>query len=113
KRTLSDLEGDNVRAYAADFSDPWRLVLDLLMRHEHDTIASGSGKVVLAAAELTPQVATYLERDRILAIVTETGGRFSHGAVLARSFGIPCVIGLPNLIARLEQGMRVCVDGDR
>jgi phosphotransferase system enzyme I (PtsI) len=113
QRTLSDLEGDNVRAYASDFSDPWRLVLDLLMRHERETITSATGQVVLAAAELTPQVATYLERDRILAIVTETGGRFSHGAVLARSFGIPCIIGLPNLIARLEQGLRVCVDGDR
>lgn len=112
-RMLSNLEGDNVRGYASDFSDPWRLVLDLLMSHEREAIASGSGQVVLAAAELTPQVATYLERGRIQAIVTETGGRFSHGAVLARSFGIPCIVGLPNLISRLEQGMRVCVDGDR
>ncbi len=113
QRTLSDLEGDSVRGYASDFSDPWRLVLHILMRHEHEAIAAGSGQIVLAAAELTPQVATYLERDRIQAIITETGGRFSHGAVLARSFGIPCIVGLPNLISRLEQGMRVSVDGDR
>jgi phosphotransferase system enzyme I (PtsI) len=32
--------------------------------------------------------------------------------VLARSFGIPCVVGLANLLSRLEQGLRVCVDGD-
>lgn len=113
QRTLSDLEGDSVRGYASDFSDPWRLVLHFLMSHEHESIAAGSGQIVLAAAELTPQVATYLERDRIQAIITETGGRFSHGAVLARSFGIPCIVGLTNLISRLEQGMRVCVDGDR
>jgi len=113
QRRFAHLEGDSVRAYASDVSDPWRLVLELLMSHEREAIVSGTGQVVLAAAELTPQVATYLERDRIQAIVTETGGRFSHGAVLARSFGIPCIVGLPNLISRLEQGMRVCVDGDR
>jgi phosphoenolpyruvate-protein phosphotransferase len=48
----------------------------------------------------------------VLAVICETGGRFSHGAVLARSFGFPCVVGIPNLLARLEQGMRVIVDGD-
>jgi phosphotransferase system enzyme I (PtsI) len=57
-------------------------------------------------------VVTFLPRERVLAVVAETGGRFSHGAVLARSFGFPCVVGLPNLLSRLEQGMRVSVDGD-
>jgi phosphotransferase system enzyme I (PtsI) len=32
--------------------------------------------------------------------------------VLARSLGLPCVVGLPNLLARLEQGMTLTVDGD-
>ena len=62
------------------------------------------------AAELTPQVVTFLERQRVLAVITETGGRFSHGAVLARSFGFPCVVGLSNLLSRLEQGMREIAD---
>jgi phosphotransferase system enzyme I (PtsI) len=110
---VSGLEGDNVRSYASDFADPWRLVLDMLMSHEREGLVGTGEKVVLAAAELTPQVATFLERERIAGIITETGGRFSHGAVLARSFGIPCVVGLPNLLSRLEQGMRVSVDGDR
>jgi phosphotransferase system enzyme I (PtsI) len=66
----------------------------------------------MAASEITTQVVTFLERERILAVITEAGGRFSHGAVLARSFGIPCVVGLPNLLSRLEQGMRVLVDGE-
>lgn len=113
KRTLGGLSGDSVRGYAADFSDPWRLVLDALMRRERETMEATDEQVILAAAELTPQVVTFLERERVLAVVTETGGRFSHGAVLARSFGIPCVVGLPNLLSRLEQGMRVNVDGDR
>lgn len=109
---LAGLEGANVRQPASDMSDPWRVVLDVLLQRERQELGATEERVVLAAAELTPQVATFLERTRILAIITETGGRFSHGAVLARSFGIPCVVGLQNLLARLEQNMQVAVDGD-
>jgi len=113
QRRLGKLEGASVRDFTADFSAPWEGVLDALMQGEREAMDATSEQVVLAAAELTPQVVTFLPRERILAIVTETGGRFSHGAVLARSFGLPCVVGLPNLLARLEQGLRVCVDGDK
>jgi phosphotransferase system enzyme I (PtsI) len=104
--------GGSSRGYAADFSDPWRVVLDALMRHEREVMEATDEQVVLAAAELTPQVVTFLPRERVLGVIAETGGRFSHGAVLARSFGFPCVVGLPSLLSRLEQGMRVSVDGD-
>ncbi len=110
--TLSDLEGNSVRNYGADISEPWRIVLQELMSSEREALLSGGEKMVLAVAELTPHVVTYLDRDRVLAVVCETGGRFSHGAVLARSFGFPCVVGIPNLLSRMGQGMRVIVDGD-
>jgi phosphoenolpyruvate-protein phosphotransferase (PTS system enzyme I) len=112
EKRLGLLDGDSVRNFASDFSAPWRGVLDSLLAHEREQMEQAEGQVILAAAELTPQVVTFLERERVLAIITETGGRFSHGAVLARSFGFPCVVGLPNLLSRLEQGMRVSVDGD-
>lgn len=110
--TMGKLEGDSVRRYAADLSEPWIAVLDHLMQRKQEQLASTEECVVLAAAELTPQVVTFLGRERVLGIITETGGRFSHGAVLARSFGIPCVVGVTNLLTRLEQGLQVLVDGD-
>ena len=111
--SLSSLEGESIRGYAADASDPWRAVLEELMQSEKRDFVAGDEKVILAASQLTPQVVTMLDRDRVLAVICETGGRFSHGAVLARSFGFPCVVGLPNLLSRLEQGMRVIVRGDQ
>ncbi len=110
---MSKLDGGSVRAYASDVSDPWKLVLDVLLERDREEVLQAEEKVILAAAELTPKVITYLERERVLAVVAEAGGRFSHGAVLARSLGVPCVVGLANLLARLEQGMLVAVDGDR
>lgn len=113
ERSLKGMDGESVRSYAADASEPWRAVLEELMQTEKADFVAAGEKVILAASELTPQVATMLDRDRVLAVICETGGRFSHGAVLARSFGFPCVVGLPNLLGRLEQGMRVIVRGDQ
>ncbi len=113
EKKLSGLEGDNLRTYAADVSDPWRFVLEVLLDRGRRQALESHERVVVAAAELTPMVVTLLAREQILAVITETGGRFSHGAVLARAFGVPCIVGLPNLLARLEQGMTVTVDADQ
>jgi len=113
EQTMSKLEGNSVRAYASDVSDPWYYVLDVLLEKDREEILQTEGQVILAAAQLTPAVMTFVERGRLAAVVAEKGGRFSHGALLARAFAIPCLIGANNLLARLEQGMQVAVDADR
>jgi len=113
ERTLRGMEGNSVRSYSADLADPWREVLQALLNVAPVSLSGAQGKVVLAAATLTPQVMTAVERGRLLGVVAEAGGRFSHAAVLARAFGVPCVVGLPGLLTRLEQGMTVSVDGGR
>jgi phosphotransferase system enzyme I (PtsI) len=112
QETLGRLEGARVRDFGSDVSDPWRFVLNVLLERDREQVLQTDRAVILAAAELTPAVVTFVTRERLLAVVAETGGRFSHGAVLARSLGLPCVVGLPNLLARLEQGMTVAVDGN-
>ena len=46
-------------------------------------------------------------------LVMETGGVLSHGAIVAREFGLPAVAGLPDATRRLRTGQRVRVDGGR
>jgi phosphohistidine swiveling domain-containing protein len=47
------------------------------------------------------------------AVVMETGGVLSHGAIVAREFGLPAVAGLPDVTRRLRTGQRIRVDGGR
>lgn len=47
------------------------------------------------------------------ALVMETGGFLSHGAIVAREFGLPAVANLPGILDRLEPGQWLAVDGDR
>jgi len=45
------------------------------------------------------------------ALVMEMGGMMSHGAVVAREYGIPAVVGVPEATGRIANGARVTVDG--
>lgn len=45
-------------------------------------------------------------------LVMETGGYLSHGAIVAREFGIPAVVNLPGILAQVEAGALLEVDGD-
>jgi pyruvate,water dikinase len=48
----------------------------------------------------------------ISGLVIERGGMLSHGAIIAREFGIPCVVGVKNAMDRIPSGATVDVNGD-
>ncbi|MDS4026416.1 MAG: PEP/pyruvate-binding domain-containing protein [Candidatus Contendobacter sp.] len=49
---------------------------------------------------------------RAAALVTETGGFISHGAIVAREYGIPAVVNVPGAMRRIAQGTRLTVNGN-
>ena len=49
----------------------------------------------------------------IRGLVIERGGMLSHGAIIAREFGLPCVAGVKDAMVRIPQHCRITVDGDR
>jgi phosphotransferase system enzyme I (PtsI) len=68
--------------------------------------------IIVAALELTPKETVQIKRERVLAFITEQGGRESHAAILARSMGIPAVLGVEGLLSRIERGDFLIVDGN-
>ncbi len=47
------------------------------------------------------------------AIITDTGGKLCHAAIVAREFGIACVVGTEKATRVLRDGMNVIVDGEK
>jgi len=45
-------------------------------------------------------------------IITEIGGLISHGAVIAREYGLPCLVGVQNVCQLLSTGDTVLLDAD-
>lgn len=50
---------------------------------------------------------------RASAVVMEVGGSLSHGAIVAREYGLPAVVNIPGLLELIRDGERLVVDGDR
>lgn len=66
---------------------------------------------ILVAGELVPSHVFMLGDREVVGIVTETGGRTSHAAILARSRGIPAVSGVEGVLQKVASGDIVVVDG--
>jgi len=92
-RALHQIDVDDGRAEGADAALPdWR------------------GKVVVAD-DLTPADTVLMQHQGVAGFATESGGQLSHTAILARSLGIPAVLGVHSLRRYLRQGEEVVVDG--
>lgn len=68
---------------------------------------------IVVARDLSPADVASLDRNMVLGLVTERGTLVSHTSILARSFGMPAVVGAEGAVAMLRTGDTVLVDGFR
>jgi len=100
---------DYLRARADDVRDVARRVLGHLVAAPAEAAPGGSGIVV--ADELTPGQTAGFDRAEVRGIATARGSATSHAAILARSFGIPAVVGLGEALLGLDEGTPLALDG--
>ncbi|MBR7184447.1 MAG: phosphoenolpyruvate--protein phosphotransferase [Clostridia bacterium] len=112
-----EMEDEYLRARAADFADIAARLCDIL-----DADGAGTGEpplpdwpepIILAAQDLSPSQTVGLDRSRIAGFVTGAGSPGSHTAILARSLGLPALVGahlLDEMTARALEGRQVLLD---
>ncbi len=66
---------------------------------------------IIAAHNLVPSDTAFLGRNNVLGFAMDEGGNTSHVAILARSIGVPAVVGLKGRAVDLKPGQQVAVDG--
>ena len=68
-------------------------------------------KVIVVAHDLSPADTLQIDREKIIGFVTDVGGRTSHTSILARSLGVPAIVGLETATSLVPRGVPVIVDG--
>lgn len=81
-----------------------------ILRHPGEGSRLGPGEVLVAPSTDPAWTPLFL---RAAAVVTEVGGFLSHGAIVAREYGIPAVVNAAGATRVLREGERIRVDGDR
>ncbi len=66
---------------------------------------------ILVALYTNPDYVPAMKKSA--AILTENGGRTSHAAIVSREFGIPAIVGIPQVTKKLKDGMVITVDGTK
>ena len=102
-----------MRERVGDLTDVHIRLLSLLLGlPDHDPVEVAKGaKAILVTHDLTPSLTVQLDREAIAGIATDAGTRTSHVAILARSLGLPAVVGLRDAIQRLTGGEHAVLDG--
>jgi len=96
---------------SVDIHDISKRILNHLMFRERVSLKDLESPCAVVTPNLLPSDALQMNRRMVKAIVMDTGGRTSHTAILARSFGIPTVLGLKNASSLIESGQNIIVDG--
>ncbi len=94
-----------------DLRDVEARVLRLLMGGGEAGVTGPPTDSVVAADNLTPSDTAAIGRRHVLAFVTDEGSRTSHAAILARSIGVPAVVGMGAVVEALPDGGLAAVDG--
>jgi len=99
-----------IAARAADLRDVRNRVLRILKGEKEQNLANLREKVVVVAHDLLPSDTATLDRSHVMGIVTEVGGATSHTAIIARSYKIPAVLGVPEATEIMQNGDMIVLD---
>jgi phosphotransferase system enzyme I (PtsI) len=98
---------------AADIYDIERRLLRQLLGGKREDIEHLTEEVIVVARQLSPTQTAGFNRDFVKGIASDVGGRTGHAAIVARSLGIPAVVGLEDFTETVNGGDTVIIDGNR
>lgn len=108
---MADMEDEYLMARYVDIKDVGKRLIGIIMGREEQSIELNK-EVVIVADDLSPSDTVRLDTDKVLAFVTAEGSRTSHTAIMARSLGIPAVVGAgQELLTGVNDGEEIVVDG--
>ncbi len=96
---------------AVDLSDVGQRVLRQLVDSTQERAVSFDAPTILVAPDLTPSDTAELDPDTILGFCTARGGPTSHTAIIARSLGIPAIVGAREAVLSIANGTPAILDG--
>ncbi|ADD68091.1 phosphoenolpyruvate-protein phosphotransferase [Denitrovibrio acetiphilus DSM 12809] len=100
-----------LRERKSDINNIVQKVLRFMSDQEMDTVLDAANADIIIAHDLTPSDTSQMTRKNIKGFATDLGSRTSHTSILARSLGIPAVVGLEDIASAAKDGDLIIIDG--
>ncbi|WP_426461185.1 phosphoenolpyruvate--protein phosphotransferase [Mycoplasma hafezii] len=105
------MDNDYFKERAADVKDVLKKLLFALNGIEEPDLTAIDKEVVIVAEDLSPSQTVQLNKKFVKGFVTNIGGPTSHTAIMARSLGIPSVVGTNNVMEHAKTGDLIALNG--
>jgi phosphotransferase system enzyme I (PtsI) len=112
-KVFSNMEDEYLRERSSDVNDIARRVLKNLVdesKYMHE-LENLNEELIIIAHDLSPSDTASMFNKNVLAFATDIGGRTSHTAIMAKSLGVPAVVGLKDATLRISNQDMIIVDG--
>ncbi len=110
-KAFSQIDDEYLKERVADIKDIARRLMKNLCGAVKSSLDHGTEDVIMIAHDLSPSDTAMINKEKVLAFVTEIGGPTSHTAILGRSLEIPAVVGLDRITSEVKNGDILIVDG--
>jgi phosphoenolpyruvate-protein phosphotransferase (PTS system enzyme I) len=100
-----------LRERTSDLEDVATRLLTILSGHDKFDLSKLDQDVIIVAKNIWPSTVAELDFNHVLGFATNTGGLTSHSAIIARSLGIPAVVGLHDVTRLAKTGNLIVIDG--
>ena len=105
------MDDEYMRGRAADVRDVSERLINVLNGVDNNIIDDSDQKYIIAADDLAPSETVQLDKSRVLGFILKNGSASSHTAILARSMGIPAIIGIGEQLLKEYDKADCIVDG--
>ncbi len=111
-KVFSNIQDEYLRERVTDVNDVGRRVIKNLIGESklHD-LNLFEGELIIIAHDLSPSDTASMYNKNIIAFATDIGGQTSHTAIMAKSLGLPAIVGLKDATLRVNNQDFVIVDG--
>ncbi|SEG02470.1 phosphotransferase system, enzyme I, PtsI [Caloramator fervidus] len=107
-----NMDNDYFKERAADIKDIGNRIINILLGKNNNSISSIKESCIIVAHDITPSETAQMNKDLVLGMAANLGGKTSHVAILARTLEIPAVLGLGNITEVVKDGDLLILDGD-
>ena len=108
---FNNMNSEYMKERASDIKDVMGRVINNLMGINMLDISKINEEVIIVAHDLTPSETVQMDPSKIIGFITEIGGKTSHSAIMARTLGIPAIVGVGNKIKSIKENDFIVFDG--
>lgn len=113
-KLLSELAGNAyMQERVTDVRDVSKRLLAHLLNKPLPDLQAITSPVILVASDLTPSMTAHVNPEFVKGFITDEGGKTSHSAIMARTLGIPAVVGTGKATTKIAAGQQLVIDGSK